>query len=109
MPPVSLPKAGDMVAFGGQTSSNVAIVARDTTTGKLGDLIANLQVGTPGTAGNEDGLSAVIWKCEFHIAFGLSLGVLFSYIAIWAGCSAIYVKWEVAREHKIFEAENFQG
>jgi 6-phosphogluconolactonase (cycloisomerase 2 family) len=55
-------KAGDMVAFGGQTSSTVAIVARNTTTGRLGSLIASLQVGNPGTAGNEDGLSAVIWN-----------------------------------------------
>ncbi|KAJ9132580.1 3-carboxy-cis,cis-mucoante lactonizing enzyme [Coniochaeta hoffmannii] len=54
-------KAGDMVAFGGQTSSTVAIVARNTSTGRLGDLIASLQVGTPGTVNNEDGLSAVIW------------------------------------------------
>ncbi|OAA65658.1 Lactonase, 7-bladed beta propeller [Niveomyces insectorum RCEF 264] len=54
-------KAGDLVAFGGQTSSNVAIVARNVTTGRLGDLVANVQVGTPGVPGNEDGLSAVIW------------------------------------------------
>ncbi|CAK7224599.1 hypothetical protein SBRCBS47491_005606 [Sporothrix bragantina] len=54
-------KAGTLVAFGGQTSSNVAIVERNTTTGRLGSLVANLVVGTPGTAGNEDGLSAVIW------------------------------------------------
>jgi hypothetical protein len=49
------------VAFGGQTSSTVAIVARNTTTGRLGPEIASLLVGTPGSAGNEDGLSAVIW------------------------------------------------
>jgi len=55
-------KAGDMVAFGGQTSSNVAIVSRDPSTGKLGSLVASVQVGTPGRAGQEDGLSAVIWN-----------------------------------------------
>ncbi|ERT00602.1 hypothetical protein HMPREF1624_01829 [Sporothrix schenckii ATCC 58251] len=54
-------KAGDLVAFGGQTSSNVAIVERNATTGRLGGLVANLVVGTPGVPGNEDGLSAVIW------------------------------------------------
>ncbi|KAK3936649.1 Lactonase, 7-bladed beta-propeller-domain-containing protein [Diplogelasinospora grovesii] len=54
-------KAGDMVAFGGQTSSTVAIVARNTTTGRLGPMITSLLVGTAGVPGNEDGLSAVIW------------------------------------------------
>lgn len=54
--------AGDMVAFGGQTSSNVAIVARDTATGKLGPLVAQLPVGPLGTVNQEDGLSAVVWN-----------------------------------------------
>ncbi|RYP02471.1 hypothetical protein DL765_010737 [Monosporascus sp. GIB2] len=53
--------AGDLVAVGGQTSSNVAVIARDPATGRLGDMIASLQVASPGTPGNEDGLSAVIW------------------------------------------------
>ncbi|KJX98362.1 hypothetical protein TI39_contig415g00004 [Zymoseptoria brevis] len=48
-------------------------------------------------------VSAVIWKCEFHTAFGLSLGVLFSYIAIWAGTSAIMVHYEMKREHLAYE------
>lgn len=48
-------------------------------------------------------VSAVIWTCEFHIAFGLSLGVLFAYIAVWAGTTALYVKWEIAKEHKAYE------
>ncbi|KAI4603586.1 hypothetical protein KJ359_003402 [Pestalotiopsis sp. 9143b] len=54
-------KAGDLVAVGGQTSSNVAIISRDTTTGRLGDLVANVSIATRGTAGGEDGLSAVVW------------------------------------------------
>ncbi|KAK3686116.1 Lactonase, 7-bladed beta-propeller-domain-containing protein [Podospora appendiculata] len=54
-------KAGDLVAFGGQTSSTVAIVQRNVTSGRLGAQIANLLVGTRGSAGNEDGLSAVVW------------------------------------------------
>ncbi|KAL2144215.1 hypothetical protein VTI28DRAFT_9426 [Corynascus sepedonium] len=52
---------GTLVAVGGQTSSNVAIIARDPETGKLGKLVANLQVGRKGRAGQEDGLSAVVW------------------------------------------------
>ncbi|KAK9416589.1 putative 6-phosphogluconolactonase [Seiridium unicorne] len=54
-------KAGTLVAVGGQTSSNVAIIQRNATTGKLGSLVANLAVAIPGTDGGEDGLSAVIW------------------------------------------------
>jgi 6-phosphogluconolactonase (cycloisomerase 2 family) len=54
-------KAGDLVAVGGQTSSNVAIIKRDPATGKLGDLVASVQVASPGREQQEDGLSAVIW------------------------------------------------
>jgi len=52
---------GTLVAVGGQTSSNVAIIARDPETGKLGDLLASVQVGQRGRPNNEDGLSAVVW------------------------------------------------
>ncbi|KAB8360934.1 hypothetical protein FH972_024666 [Carpinus fangiana] len=45
-------------------------------------------------------LSAVIWTVEFHIAFGLSLGVLFSYIIIWAGTSYWWVQYEMDKERK---------
>ncbi|KAI3328800.1 Lactonase, 7-bladed beta-propeller-domain-containing protein [Ustulina deusta] len=54
-------KAGNLVAVGGQTSSNVAIIKRDPETGRLGDLAANVQVATPGREQEEDGLSAVVW------------------------------------------------
>lgn len=54
-------KDGTLLAVGGQTSSNVAIVARDPSTGKLGKLVANIQIAQKGSAGNEDGLSAVVW------------------------------------------------
>lgn len=57
----SINKAGTLVAVGGQTSSNVAIIARDPETGKLGELLADLKVATPGTPQQEDGLSAVVW------------------------------------------------
>ncbi|KAJ4287202.1 hypothetical protein N0V90_012600 [Kalmusia sp. IMI 367209] len=55
-------KAGTLVAVGGQTSSNVAILNRDPATGKLGSLVASVQVATAGRAGEEDGLAAVIWN-----------------------------------------------
>ncbi|KAK7706911.1 hypothetical protein SLS63_013826 [Diaporthe eres] len=54
-------KAGDAVAYGGQTSSTVVVVARNVSTGRLGGVVAQLQVGAPGTVNNEDGLSAVVW------------------------------------------------
>ncbi|GAP87545.1 putative nitrous oxide N-terminal [Rosellinia necatrix] len=54
-------RAGDLVAVGGQTSSNVAILRRDPATGRLGDLVASVPVATPGREQEEDGLSAVIW------------------------------------------------
>ena len=57
----SINKAGDLVATGGQTSSTVAVIARNVTTGRLGRLLATIKVATPGTDGGEDGLSAVIW------------------------------------------------
>lgn len=54
-------QAGDYVAIGDQTTSNVAIVKRDPTTGKLTGQVANLRIGAAGTPENEDGLSAVVW------------------------------------------------
>jgi hypothetical protein len=48
-------------------------------------------------------VSVVIWTLEFHYAFGLSLGVLFSYIMIWATVSAIWTKIEIEREHRAYE------
>lgn len=58
----SINKAGDLVAVGGQTSSNVAIIRRDPSTGRLGDLLASVAVGAAGHDGQEDGLSAVVWN-----------------------------------------------
>lgn len=55
-------KAGDFVAIGDQTTSNVAIVARDTATGKLGKKVADLRIQSAGHPENEDGLSAVVWE-----------------------------------------------
>lgn len=54
-------KAGDYVAIGDQTTSNVAIVTRDKTSGKLGTKVADLRIATTGTPENEDGTSAVVW------------------------------------------------
>ncbi|KAL4869030.1 hypothetical protein BDV12DRAFT_208797 [Aspergillus spectabilis] len=54
-------KAGDLVAFGNQLSSNVAVVERDPETGILGDVVADLQVGVPGQPNTLEGLSSIIW------------------------------------------------
>lgn len=48
-------------------------------------------------------VSAVIWTLPFHIAFGLSLGVLFGYIATFAGITYAWVMIEMARERKAYE------
>jgi 6-phosphogluconolactonase (cycloisomerase 2 family) len=53
--------AGNMIAVGGQTSSNVAVLERNVTDGRIGKMIASVQVGRLGTEGQEDGLSHVIW------------------------------------------------
>lgn len=56
-------KKGTLVAIGDQGSSNVAIVRRDSESGNLGKLVANLQVGQPGQASNSStGLSSIIWE-----------------------------------------------
>ncbi|EAW11247.1 lactonase family protein [Aspergillus clavatus NRRL 1] len=54
-------KAGTLVAVGDQASANVAIIARNPKSGKLGDLVASVQVGEPGKPGTSTGLSSVIW------------------------------------------------
>lgn len=57
----SINNAGDLLAVGGQASSTVSIIARDPSTGRLGDLLARVQVGQLGTDGGWDGLSSVVW------------------------------------------------
>jgi 6-phosphogluconolactonase (cycloisomerase 2 family) len=57
----ALNKNGTYVAIAGQTTANLAIVERDTETGKFGKLVANLALPPKGTNGGEDGLSSVIW------------------------------------------------
>lgn len=52
-------------------------------------------------------VSAVIWTLPFHYAFGLSLGVLFSYIAVWAVVTFVWVKIEMKREHEAYERGDF--
>lgn len=54
-------RAGDLVAIGNQASATVAVVKRDVETGDLGEQVAILQVGEPGTVGTAEGLSSVIW------------------------------------------------
>ncbi|KAI9048657.1 hypothetical protein LZ554_007488 [Drepanopeziza brunnea f. sp. 'monogermtubi'] len=48
-------------------------------------------------------LSAVIWKVSFHYAFGLTLGVLFAYIIVWAITSYWFVMWSMHREKIAWE------
>ncbi|KAL1997862.1 hypothetical protein VTN02DRAFT_548 [Thermoascus thermophilus] len=54
-------RAGDLVAVGNQASSDVAIIRRDPRTGELGEQVARLHVGEPGTPGTTTGLSSVVW------------------------------------------------
>lgn len=54
-------------------------------------------------------LSAVIWNNPFHIAFGLSLGVLFAFIIIWAICTYIYVQLALEREREWWLKKKAQG
>lgn len=53
--------------------------------------------------------SAIIWTLEFHYAFGLTLGVLFAYIACWAGVTFVWVKYEMKREHEAYEKGSFDA
>jgi len=57
-------KAGTLAAVGGQTTANIAVIARDTKTGKLGKLVANVLVPPRGTYGGEDGISSIYWDEE---------------------------------------------
>jgi hypothetical protein len=52
-------------------------------------------------------LSAIIWTLPFHYAFGSSLGVLFSYIIIWAIVSYLWVNIEMDRQKKAYEKVEF--
>lgn len=49
-------------------------------------------------------VSAVIWTLPFHYAFGLSLGLLFAYIAVWAAVTAVWTDIEMKRENRAYEA-----
>ncbi len=54
-------RAGDLVAIGDQNSSMVVIVKRDPNTGRMGDMVAKVQLGSQVAAGSFGGLSSVIW------------------------------------------------
>lgn len=45
-------------------------------------------------------LSAIIWTVQFHIEFGLSLGVLFGFLILWALVSCFWVRYSVCRQAK---------
>lgn len=57
-------KAGDLVAIGDQSSSEVVVVRRDVRTGRLGGKVAGIKVGEEGEVGTAQGLSSVIWGLE---------------------------------------------
>lgn len=54
-------EAGDLVAIGNQVSSNVVVVKRDVATGKLGEKVAELELGSKGEPGQEEGISGIVW------------------------------------------------
>lgn len=45
-------------------------------------------------------LSAIIWNTAFEVAFGLSLGLLFSFIISWSIMTYIYIQIALERERK---------
>ena len=45
----------------------------------------------------------IVWTLDFHYAFGASLGVLFTYIIIWAAMSYFWVKIDMERQRKAYE------
>lgn len=51
-------------------------------------------------------LSVIIWTLEIHYAFGMSLGVLFGYIAVWGIVTYLWVQIEMDRERKQYEDAN---
>jgi len=53
-------------------------------------------------------VSAVIWTLPFHYAFGLSLGVLFAYIAVWAAVTYAWTVYEIKREHKAYMEDRIE-
>lgn len=45
-------------------------------------------------------VSAVIWTLEFHYAFGLTLGILFSWIISWAVISSLWVRLAMKQQRQ---------
>ncbi|CAN8100859.1 unnamed protein product [Discula destructiva] len=54
-------------------------------------------------------LAAVIFKNPFHVAFGLSLGVLFAFIVLWAICTYVYVQLALEREREWWIRKKSRG
>lgn len=54
-------------------------------------------------------LSAVIWRNPFHVAFGLSLGLLFAFIIIWAICTYVYIQIALEREREWWIKKKSKG
>jgi hypothetical protein len=47
--------------------------------------------------------SAIIWNLKFNYAYGLIFGILFSWIAVWAGITYLWVHYEMRREARAYE------
>lgn len=58
---IALNKAGDLLAIGNQASASVAVVRRDVGSGKLGEMLASVDVGEKGKVGAAEGLSSVVF------------------------------------------------
>lgn len=54
-------------------------------------------------------LSAVIWNNPFHVAFGLSLGVLFAFIILWAITTYVYIQLALEREREWWINKKYRG
>lgn len=46
-------------------------------------------------------LTTIIWTLDFHVAFGLSLGILFSWMFIWAASSYLYFLYRVRKQREL--------
>lgn len=54
-------RAGDLVLVGDQSSARVVVLERDVKSGKLGEVVASLDVGEEGEVGTAEGVSSVVW------------------------------------------------
>jgi hypothetical protein len=51
-------------------------------------------------------LAGITWGCEFDLAYGLSFGIMFIWIGLWALVTWIWVKRKLRKEHEWFARKN---